>query len=37
MTLKELIKKYGEDVVLHFALVGGILHGTEDEDQDPYK
>jgi hypothetical protein len=37
MTLKELIEKYGEDEVLDAALRGGILHGTEDEDQDPYK
>lgn len=37
MTLAELIEKYGEDAVLDAALRGGILHGTEDEDEDPYK
>lgn len=37
MTLRELIEKYGEDEVLDAALRGGILSGTEDEDQDPYK
>lgn len=37
MTLAELIEKYGEDEVLDAALKGGILAGTEDEDEDPYK
>jgi hypothetical protein len=37
MTLQELIEKYGEDEVYDAALRGGILHGTEDEDEDPYK
>lgn len=37
MTLAELIEKYGEDEVLDAALRGGILQGTEDEEDDPYK
>lgn len=35
--LQKWIDKYGEDSVLDAALRGGLLHGTEDEDQDPYK
>lgn len=37
LTLEALVEKYGEDEVLDAALEGGILHGTEDEDLDPYK
>lgn len=37
LTLLSAISKYGHDRVWDAALRGGLLHGTEDEDQDPYK
>lgn len=37
MTLEELLELFNDEEIAEAALRGGILHGTEYEDQDPYK